>query len=428
MPNTSALQVPPVPGRARPPAQVSPGQEGADTARGCLNALPTALVQLDAEARVVAWNRGAERLFGIACQHAVGVSLAELAVPWDADLVLPCVQTCLERGRDHHLSEVHFSRGDGDRGILEVTVTRLLDREALGRGCVVLGTDVTERRVLEGQLAQSQKLESIGQLAAGIAHEINTPIQYIGDNIRFLQDAYAELAALLRRYEALAMAARGGQPTEECFEAVERQTQHMDLAYLQQEIPVAIQQSLEGVERVGSIVQAMKLFAHPGTDDKVPTDINAAIESTVNVSRNNWKYVAEMVLDLHPRLPLVPSIPGEFNQAVLNIIINAVHAIEEARSRGHRPGPDTITITTRAQDGWAEIRIADTGTGIPKAARSRIFDPFFTTKEVGRGTGQGLSLTREFIVVRHGGTLSFETREGEGTTFIIRLPLSGDAG
>jgi signal transduction histidine kinase len=166
----------------------------------------------------------------------------------------------------------------------------------------------------------------------------------------------------------------------------------------------------------------MKDFSHPGAGEKTPVDINKAIESTITVTHNEWKYVAELEAHLDKDLPLVPCLPGDFNQVILNIIINAAHAIgnvidENADRKG------TISVSTGRNNGWAEVRIQDTGSGIPEAYQPRIFDPFFTTKEVGRGTGQGLAISRSVIVDKHGGSLNFETTEGKGTTFIIRLPL-----
>ncbi|NLH50423.1 MAG: PAS domain S-box protein [Myxococcales bacterium] len=282
--------------------------------------------------------------------------------------------------------------------------------------------DVTRLVALEAQLLQAQKLESIGQLAAGIAHEINTPIQYVGDNTRFLQDAFEDLLGLVNEYRRF-VAAMNGKPGENpLLTAVNEAEELADLEYLASEIPLAVRQSLEGIERVAKIVRAMKEFSHPGTEEKTSVDLNKAIESTVTVSRNEWKYVADLELDLDAELPLVPCLPGEFNQVILNILINAAHAIGDVVSRGSGK-KGRIVVRTRREGAWAEIRISDTGPGIPEAIQGKIFDPFFTTKEVGRGTGQGLAIARSAIVDKHGGTIYFETQPGTGTTFIVRLPI-----
>jgi two-component system, NtrC family, sensor kinase len=278
-----------------------------------------------------------------------------------------------------------------------------------------------ERNQMEIQLRHAQKLESIGHLAAGIAHEINTPTQFIGDNLRFLQDAFNDLLGLLRQFHLLLENARGQAFAQGLVDEIEKTMEAINLADLEKEIPTSIAQSLTGVQRVAKIVQAMKDFSHPGTESKVPVDINRAIESTLTVCRNEWKYVALVQTDFDPSLPLVSCLPGEFNQVILNIVVNAAHAIAD-KVRGN--GMGAIGVSTRPHGHGVEIRISDTGTGIPESARERIFDPFFTTKEVGKGTGQGLAIARSVVVDKHQGEIFFETEMGHGTTFVIRLPQS----
>ena len=279
-----------------------------------------------------------------------------------------------------------------------------------------------ERQEFEVQLRQAQKLESIGQLAAGIAHEINTPTQYIGDNTRFLKDAFGSIVKVLGLYQQVAQAAAAGVVPPALLQEVAAQTESLDISFLLQEVPTALEQSLEGIERVSKIVRAMKDFSHPNSAEKTPFDINNAIESTLMVARNEWKYVANLETNLDKTLPPVPCLPGEFNQVILNLIVNASHAIADAVAGTDKKG--LIRVATARVAEWVEIRISDTGTGIPKKVQPRIFEPFFTTKEVGKGTGQGLAIARSAIVDKHGGTIVFETEEGRGTTFIIRLPFS----
>jgi len=281
--------------------------------------------------------------------------------------------------------------------------------------------DITERNLLRQQLVQAQKLESVGQLAAGIAHEINTPTQYIGDNVRFLKDAFHDLKDLLANYERLLLAAQKNTLSGDTIREVAAAVEHADAGYLLEEIPKAIEQTLEGVSRVSTLVSAMKEFSHPGTKEKVLLDINHAIDSTIAVARNEWKYVANMETDLDPLLPHIPCHPGEFNQVILNLIVNAAHAIADVAREGG-PEKGNIKIQTRNCLEWAEIRVQDTGSGIPEGARTRIFDPFFTTKEIGKGTGQGLAIARSVVVDKHGGTIHFETETGIGTTFVVRVP------
>jgi two-component system, NtrC family, sensor kinase len=276
-----------------------------------------------------------------------------------------------------------------------------------------------ERRAMEIQLRHAQKLESIGQLAAGIAHEINTPTQFVGDNIRYMQEVFNELLGLLGQFNALLESARAQSFAAGLVKEIQQTIENMGLAELEREIPKALGQALSGIQRVAHIVQAMKDFSHPGTESKVPVDLNRAIESTLTVCRNEWKYVADLETDFDPSLPPVSCLPGEFNQVILNVVVNAAHAIADRMGEN---GKGVIGVSTRRQGDRVEIRISDNGTGIPEAARGRIFDPFFTTKEVGRGTGQGLAIARSVVVDKHHGEIFFETEMGKGTTFVIRLP------
>ncbi len=278
----------------------------------------------------------------------------------------------------------------------------------------------------QSQLIHSEKLASIGQLAAGIAHEINTPTQYAGDNVRFLRDAFNDLGTLFKKYVQLPEALKEGVAAQELVREVKSTIEEADLDYLKDEIPRAIEQTLEGMERISGIVRSMKEFSHPGVKEKTAVDINRAIENTITVSRNEWKYVAEIETDLDPSLPLVPCLPGELNQVFLNLIINAAQAIGDVAGDGS-DGKGLIRISTCKDGGYVEIRFSDTGPGIPEEIQTKIFDPFFTTKEVGTGTGQGLAISRSVILEKHGGDLSFETESGKGTTFVIRLPVKEEA-
>lgn len=385
--------------------------------------IPSILIELSEGNRVIHWNSAAERILGIPGEELMGMPFHECALQWDWKRISENLAACLVECVPFRLDDVSFVRPDGKERLLGLVISPIMNELGELKGSLILGSDNTERRLLERQLAQAQKLESIGQLAAGIAHEINTPTQYVGDNTRFLMNAFADLDELLDRYASVPVDIRAGKPVDDLVREMAEAEERADLEYLREEIPKAIRQSLEGVERVSRIVGAMKEFSHPGTAEKAPIDINRAIESTITVARNEWKYVAEMVTDFDPTMPLVFCLPGEFNQVTLNMIINAAHAISDALA-GDREKKGAITITTRNLGDRAEIRIADTGTGIPEEIRSRIFDPFFTTKEVGKGTGQGLAIAHSVIVDKHGGTVGFETDPGKGTTFIVTLPIS----
>jgi signal transduction histidine kinase len=274
---------------------------------------------------------------------------------------------------------------------------------------------------MEVQLRQAQKLEAVGQLAAGIAHEINTPTQYISDNVRFLEEAFKSLAGILKEEGDLLEAASTDPALAGRIEVIRELMRREDLDYLLGEVPRAIQQSLEGLTRVSSIVKAMKIFSHPGVAGRVVVDLNQCVETTCIVARNEWKYVALLETDLAPGLPRITCYPGEVNQMILNLIINAAHAIEA--TLGGSGGKGAIRVRTFRDADWAVLEVEDTGTGIPKLIRDQIFLPFFTTKPVGKGTGQGLAIVHS-VAAKHGGTVTFESEEGKGTTFTVKLPIS----
>jgi signal transduction histidine kinase len=306
----------------------------------------------------------------------------------------------------------------------ESSVIRPLEDQDGTIACfVALNEDITEKLALEGQLRQSQKLEAIGQLAAGIAHEINTPIQYVGDNTRFFKESWIQLSGLLAAAQVLRDEVTAEMVPKSALENFDKCSRDADVEYLAQDFPRAIDQTLEGVERVSRIVRAMKEFSHPGTQEKRAIDLNKAIETTITISHNEWKYVAKIETRLAPDLPLVPCLAGEINQVLLNLVVNSAQAIAEA-VQGDGSSLGTITVTTRRHGDWVELSVADTGVGIPDYAKERVFDPFFTTKEVGKGTGQGLMLAHTVVVKQHGGKIWFDSEIGKGTTFYVCLPLS----
>lgn len=385
------------------------------------------LIGVDVAGRVARWNEAAAQTFGLAAEAVLDQSFHSLPIPWDWEKLMTVISEAVHTDRHLELDNIQIARANGRNAFLNLSVTPSKPDMENRLNYILLAVDVTHRRELETQLRQAQKLESIGQLAAGIAHEINTPTQYIGDNLRFLQDAFRDLGTLLDAHGRLLAAAQNGGPTPELVVAAEQAVRTADVEYLQGEIPRAIGESLSGVERVSTIVRAMKEFSHPGAEEKTPVDLNRAIESTITVARNEWKYVADLETDFDAALPPVPCLPGEFNQVVLNLIVNAAHAIAAKVGDGSG-GKGSITVRTRKDGGWADIRIRDSGMGIPEPARGKIFEPFFTTKEVGKGTGQGLAIARSVVVDKHGGTITFETESGKGTTFIVRLPLAPGAG
>ena len=288
---------------------------------------------------------------------------------------------------------------------------------ALGSESLMPGSEVRVAR----------NLEAIGELAAGVAHEINTPMQYIGDNTAFLDVTVRRLLDLAGSFERLVAVCRSGQlPSDEILGECERDLTQRRLAFLRTQAPAAIEQTISGIDQVRSIVQALKEFSHPGDDEAVPVDVNRLIRMATTVTRNAWRYAAELSLELCEDPPAVNGYPQEIGQVLINLIVNAAHAIEERLAGESERRLGKIVVRTRAVGDDVVIEIADDGAGIPEAVRDRIMNPFFTTKPAGKGTGQGLALAQRVVVERHQGHLSFETEVGVGTTFFIVLPRRRD--
>jgi PAS domain S-box-containing protein len=384
---------------------------------------------LDGQGRRIYTSPSHQAVLGHSEAELAGIARLGLVHPEDLEKVEAALAGIGGSGAARTV-EHRLRHRNGEWLTFETTLSRVEAGPAGPVRILAVGRDITERKrrererqLIEVRLRQAQKLESIGQLAAGIAHEINTPTQYLGDNIAFLGDEYLGLVGLLlSQRELMHRLAAGAATPGDAREALAR-FEGVNLDYLAEEVPKAICQSHEGVARISKIVNAMKEFSHPGGEAKVPTDLNRAIENTLTVSRNEWKYVAELETDLAPDLPEVPCFTSEVNQAVLNLVVNAAHAIEDTLKGRPGGGKGRIRITTRRFGAEAEITVADTGGGIPAAIRERIFDPFFTTKPVGRGTGQGLAIVHTVIVENHQGRVTFESEPGQGTTFHLFLPL-----
>lgn len=402
--------------------------------RTVIDHIPYAIHAKDTQGQKTLTNLADERMFGFTQPgHAGGEPSPDDVGPEDAARDREDDQSVLLSGQPILHREKSVVDLEGRRVWLDSSTVPLRDEEGKVVGLVGIGQDISERKEaeegrtqMEIQLRHAQKMESIGQLAAGIAHEINTPTQFIGDNNRFLQEAFGSLQEVLTRLRPVLDAARHGRVPAELVREATAALEAADLNFLMTEVPNALAQSLEGVARVAKIVGAMKKFSHPGGEDFVAANINDAIESTASVCRNEWKYVADLVTDFDPALPPFPCLLGDVNQVILNLIINAAHAIAEATQNAEQ-GKGTITVSTRRDGDWAELRVSDTGAGIPERVRDSIFTPFFTTKPVGKGTGQGLAIARSVVVDKHGGTISFESEVGRGTTFIVRLPMDRPA-
>jgi PAS domain S-box-containing protein len=387
--------------------------------RELIDSTEAAIYAKSREGRYLLLNRRAVDILHLDRDYAIGKTDFELFPEKFAALLSKVDQSVWDQDEDIELEElVPFE--DGPHTFLSL---KFLLRDATRKPYALCGisTDVTRMKDLENRLRDAQRLEAIGQLAAGVAHEINTPTQYVSDNTRFLEDAFRDLTVFTRKSKELIAAVQKGVVSPELTQEVVSTMERADVDFLQEEIPLALRQSLDGLERVATIVRAMKEFSHPGKE-KTLVDLNRSIESTITVTRNEWKYVADVVTDFDASLPLVFCTPTDFNQAILNMIVNAAHAIGDVGNGSENKG--VITIRTRSVGEWVEVTVEDTGVGIPEENQSKVFEPFFTTKEVGRGTGQGLSIVHRVVTRQHGGTISLTSEVGRGTTFVVRLPLA----
>ena len=374
------------------------------------------IITFDDSGAILSFNVAAENIFGCLAEQAATRQIEDF-VPSINSQNKPMTDA---RTRDKRSSLPFEQTGlkvDGSEFPIEVTISRFLHEGQ--QVWTALIRDRTARRQLEQQLSHVQKMESVGQLAAGIAHEINTPMQFVGDNTRFLNDAFADIEGLFSICQQLIEAAYQPTKRDQLVQQIEQIAGRIDLAYLRREIPAATQQSLDGIERITSIVQALKEFSHPGDQNKVALDLNQAIRNSIEVSRSQWKYIATVETDLDPSLPTTMSYPGEFNQVILNLLINAAQAIEEKKM----DAMGEIKVSSRFQNGQALIVISDSGMGMTGEVKAKIFDPFFTTKPLGKGTGQGLAICYAVIVEKHGGQISCDSEVGVGTTFSIQLPI-----
>jgi PAS domain S-box-containing protein len=385
--------------------------------RAVIGGINQVVYQVDAEGRWSFLSHAWEDLTGLSVDESLGIPFWDHVHPDDRDKAIEGFRHLVANGTamtGHHL---RMRTAAGVDRVISVRARPLTDEDGRVTGATGILDDVTERQQEELAVRHAQKLESVGRLAAGIAHEINTPVQFVGDNLHFLRDSFATLFDRLRRGPL-------GEGGEGGVGGVGDDGEDDDeLAFLAEEVPQAIEQSLEGVQRVASIVRAMKAFGHPDQPEQHAADLNEAIRNTITVARNEHKYVADVVTELGD-LPPVVCHPGDLNQVFLNLLVNAAHAIGDAVGDG---GRGTITVRTWVEGDEVAVSVSDDGTGIPEDVRARMFDPFFTTKEPGRGTGQGLALARSIVVDKHGGRIDVDTEVGRGTTFVLHLPIGGRA-
>jgi len=391
---------------------------------------------------IVYVNRTLARDHGFEPEELLGQSISIFKVKDPHDERLIDIRDRLRRGETVR-DDLELQRRDGTSFYAGFNITPLRNRLAQITHFVVVGADITTRRAAERKREQlqeqlysemrererilmelrvAQKLESVGRLAAGLAHEINTPIQYVGDSVSFLRSSFADLARLFGVYQGLVES--GVPASAEQLAEIRRIEHEIDFEFLQAEMPKAFERTLEGTKRVTEIVRAMKEFAHPDGSEQTPADLNHALEMTLTVARNEYKYDATVTTQFGEIPPVICNV-GELNQVFLNLIVNAAHAIQDSV---HDATSGRITVSTRALAKTVEVVVADNGCGISAENIEKIFDPFFTTKAVGRGTGQGLPIARSIVVDKHVGDLRVESEVGVGTRFIVELPINGRAG
>ena len=394
-------------------------QESRAESERLLDAISSVLIGIDCKGLVERWNFSAEEIFGISAKEVIGRSFVELDIKWvNRDKILEIL--AVKDATQSKSYEIEYYDQHHSTRLLGLSVYPIKEVEQFC-GVLILGKDLTEQRLLEIKLQQTHKLESIGQLAAGVAHEINTPIQFVSNNLDFLRQGFDCLLNILHVYEDLSDPILVDSYCDSIWKDIVACKEKNRLGFVRNESPRAFIEVIDGIKQVSEIVKAMKSFSHPGSQKKTPADLNQAILEALVVARHEWRHIAEIEADLASDLPLVPCLLGEFKQVMLNLLLNAAHAIDDVVSESKDKG--VISVKTYLDGDHVKIEVCDTGGGIPESIHHRIFDPFFTTKDVGRGSGQGLAIAHNIIVHKHGGELTFETQNNQGTKFYIDLPM-----
>ncbi|MFH1805687.1 MAG: ATP-binding protein [Pseudomonadota bacterium] len=413
-------------------AQHNREKESAERLQTILDSVVEGILIIDGAGKILDCNQSARVLLRGNSQRLDGTSVEIMFVDRKSTVRHKLLNRCINISSGmlrYDYTETMGQRLDGDTFPMEVIVSPAYFRGETSY--LYIFRDITRRKQaeisqvkLENELREALKLEAIGHLAGGIAHEINTPSQYIRDNLKFLNDGYGSLSRILGLALHTLWQNRAYLP-DGTFNEFAKKLRAADLEFLLDEIPHATQQSLDGINQVARIVLSMKEFSHPGGAEKTATDINRVLANVIVISRNEWKHHSHLTEDFEPEIPHIPCFINEINQVFLNLIVNAAQAIA---SSGRPMEESKIHISTRFLDDSILISISDTGTGIAEENRSKIFNPFFTTKEVGKGTGQGLAITHDIVQVKHGGRIWFETEMGKGTTFFVSLPAEDRTG
>lgn len=392
--------------------------------RQILDAIPDLVLVKGPESRILWANAAFRELYGMSNDVLQGLIDAPFVEPDYTQQYIRDDALVFSSGKTLEIPNEPVTGFDGKVGRFRTTKSPIFDDSGNVVMTVGVSQDITNRVRLEAQVQLADRLASVGTLASGIAHEINTPVQFVNDSLHFLRDAQTDIFSVVATLQEVRRLASGtvGDALDHAIAAAVSTEEQADLPYLHENIPKAFERCIDGLDRVSTIVRSMKEFAHPAHHDMAPVDLNRAIQNTLAIATGEYKYLADLVLEL-AELPSVVCYVNDINQVVLNLIVNAAHAISEVAEDSESRG--TLTVRTRRDGDHVEIAIGDTGGGIPYAIAHRIFEPFFTTKDVGKGTGQGLALAWAVVTGKHGGELRFETKLGVGSTFFIRLPIAG---
>ena len=394
-------------------------EESRDRMHSVFQASSVGFLRIERDGTISMANPAIEKILGYGCGELLNEAYVELIHPDERAGTVGRFEALMSgASKEGYSLDTRFLHKNGSTIQTNLSVAADWNNDTDPAFAIAAVQDVSERARLEVDLRHAQKLESVGRLAAGVAHEINTPIQFVGDNVEFLKSGFADMLSLCATYRGVLTNLNAHLTDEDRRRLADAET-NADLGYLEDNVPQAFRSTQDGIKRVAKIVQAMKAFAHPDQGQHSLADLNEALRSTLTVGNNELKYVADVRTDLGP-LPPVRCQLGDLNQVFLNLLVNAAHAIADAVGDSGQRGQ--ITVTTRQEGERVIVAVSDTGTGIPEAIRDRIFEPFFTTKSVGRGTGQGLAIARS-VVEKHGGTLTFDTVLGQGTTFYVTIPV-----
>jgi len=387
-----------------------------------LKVLPSIVILVSADRRILEWNPRASEVLRLPAEEAIGKHIDTLSVSWDRALVNQLIDDAWREKKITRSDKITCKFPDGTTRHLGIQAMPVALYESAPDACFLHGADITERLKREVETRHDQKMKAVGELAAGVAHEINTPAQYVSDNIEFAQSSLPDLFEVLDACLAIANFEVEDQELASLVEKARRCAEENDLAFLQEELPRSLAEAREGIGRVSKIVAAVKSFAHPGDDQAGTCDLHKILRTTATVAASEIKRVASVEWHLAEDDLDVTGFASDLSQAFLNLLVNAAHAIQE-RKNDHPDLQGCIRISTHVEDDHVEIQFSDNGTGIPEEILARVFEPFFTTKGVGKGTGQGLAFVHNVVVDRHSGSLSIDSTLGAGTTFFLKLPL-----